>query len=142
MTDRNTREVAESWFRALAAGDLPTITDLLAEDVEFVNYTPVPGYNDDMPWIGTYRGRKAALDSLSVFVDTCEVLSEEVVRILVDGDAAMGVIHEVSRVRSTGLEFEIEFIQSLTIRNGRITRWQSFTDPSTIIRAIRGDAAA
>jgi ketosteroid isomerase-like protein len=142
MTDQNTREVAESWFRALAAGDLSTITDLLAEDVEFINNTPVPGYNDDMPWIGTYRGRKAALDSLGVFVDTCEVLSEEVVRLLADGDMAMGVIHEVSRVRSTGLEFEIEFIQSLTIRNGRISRWQSFTDPSTIIRAIRGDAAA
>ncbi len=63
-----TRSVAEGWFRALTTGDVQTALTYLAPDVEFVNYTPVPGYNDAMAWIGTHRGREAVLRSIEVFV--------------------------------------------------------------------------
>jgi ketosteroid isomerase-like protein len=135
-----TREVAQGWFDALAAGDIHTAFNYLDEDVVFVNYTPVSGYNDDMKWIGTYHGRDATFASLGVFIGMCEVQVEELVSLVVDGDEAMGVIHEISVVRETGLRFEIEFIQWLTIRDGKIVHWKSYTDPSPIIRAIRGDA--
>jgi ketosteroid isomerase-like protein len=105
--------------------------------VEFVNYTPVPGYNTDMRWIGTHRGPSAVRESLAVFLGMCEVRSEELVRLVVDGEEAMGVVHEVSVVRDTGREFDIEFVQHLTVRDGRIVRWKSYTDPSPIVRAIR-----
>lgn len=134
----DTGSVATAWFKALSTGDVPTVSALMAEDIEFVNYTPVPGFNDDMTWIGTYQGRDAALASFGVFVGACEVLDERLVQLVVDGDNAMGVIAERSRVRATGLEFEIEFVQWLTVRDGRIVRWKSYTDPSSIIRAIRG----
>jgi ketosteroid isomerase-like protein len=134
----DTASVATAWFEALSTGDVATVSELMAEDIEFINYTPVPGFNDDMPWIGTYQGRDAAIASLGVFVGVCEVLDERLAHLLVDGEDAMGVVAERSRVRATGLEFEIEFVQWLTVRNGRIVRWKSYTDPSTIIRAIRG----
>lgn len=135
-----TREVAQSWFDALTTGDIHTALTYLDEDVEFINYTPVPGYNDDMKWIGTHHGRDAAFASFGVFVGMCEVEVEELVSLVVDGTEAMGVIHEISMVRETGHRFEIEFIQRLTIRGGKIVRWKSYTDPSPIIRAIRGGA--
>jgi ketosteroid isomerase-like protein len=135
-----TRSVAEGWFRALTTGDVETALTYLAPDVEFVNYTPVPGYNDAMKWIGTHRGRDAVLRSIEVFVGQCEVLSEEVLALVVEGEEAMGVIHELSRVRATGVEFEIEFIQRLTVRDGQIVRWKSYTDPSSILRALDGGA--
>jgi ketosteroid isomerase-like protein len=136
-TSRSTREVAEIWFQALTTGDVDTAMSVLDDDVEFVNYTPVPGYNTDMRWIGTHRGPRAVLESIKVFLDMCEVRQEEVLRLVVDGEEAMGVIHEISVVRDTGRDFEIEFIQHLTVRHGRIVRWKSYTDPSQIIRAIR-----
>ncbi|MCC9312446.1 nuclear transport factor 2 family protein, partial [Kitasatospora sp. RB6PN24] len=134
-----TRAVAERWFTALFTGDFPTALDCLAEDVEFINYAPVPGYNDDMAWIGTYHGRQAVLDSLGVFTSVAQVDKEELVRISVDGEFAAGVVHERSTIKATGLPFEIEFVQWLTVRDGKIVRWKSYTDPSQIIRAIRGD---
>jgi ketosteroid isomerase-like protein len=137
--DLDSRATATAWFEALGAGDVSVVSELMAEDIEFINYTPVPGYNDDMPWIGTYHGRDAAMASFGVFVSVCEVLDEHLVELVVDGEQAMGVVAERSRVKDSGLEFEIEFVQWLTIRDGKIVRWKSFTDPSTIIRAIRGD---
>jgi len=133
-----TREVAEGWFKALTTGDIATALEFLDPAVEFINYIPIPGYNTDMPWIGTYRGRDEVLASFKVFVGVCEIQSEELVSLAVDGDEAFGVLLEHSTVRDTHIPFEIEFIQRLIVREGKIVRWQSYTDPSPIIRAIRG----
>ncbi|MFF5212102.1 VOC family protein [Streptosporangium sp. NPDC000396] len=135
-----TREVAERWFTALTSSDIDTALSCLAEDVEWINYTPVPGFNDDMPWIGTYRGPQAVLESFKVFTGLVDVKSEELTRLLVDGDEATGIIRERSVVRPTGMEFDIEFVQRLWISDGKIVRWKSYTDPSQIIRALRGTA--
>ncbi|MFC8367326.1 MULTISPECIES: nuclear transport factor 2 family protein [unclassified Streptomyces] len=134
-----TRKVAQRWFDALSGGDFDTALDTLAEDVEWINYAPVPGYNDDMKWIGSYRGRDAVLDTLKIFTEAVEVKFEKLTNLVVDGTQAAGVIHEVSVVRETGVEFEIEFVQLLSVRGGKIVRWKSYTDPSQIIRALRGD---
>jgi hypothetical protein len=136
---RSTRAVAEGWVAALIAHDLDTALSLLAPDVEFINYTPIPGYNDDMRWIGTYHGREQVLASLKVFAGQCEVHDEKLVKLVVEGNEAMAVVHEISVARATGGEFEVEFIQWLTVRDGQIVRWKSFTDPSSIVRALRGD---
>lgn len=133
------RAVAEGWFSALGKGDIQAALELLDPDVEFINYVPVPGYNTDMAWIGTYHGPDAVGASFGVFTQACEVRSEQLVKLVVDGDEAMGVLREVSVARNTGIEFCIEFIQQLTIRAGKIVRWRSYTDPSPILRALRGD---
>ena len=70
-----------------------------------------------------------------------DVRFEKLVNLGVDGDQAAGVIHEMSTVRGTGVEFEIEFVQWLTVRDGKIVRWKSYTDPSQIVRALRGDVS-
>jgi ketosteroid isomerase-like protein len=134
-----TRKVARTWFEALTSGDFETALGTLDENVEWINYTPVPGYNDDMKWIGTVRGQEAVLGTLQIFTGAVEVKNEKLIDLVVDGDRAFGVIDEVSVVKETGVEFHIEFIQALTVRDGKIVRWKSYTDPSEIIRALRGD---
>ncbi|MFF0628063.1 nuclear transport factor 2 family protein [Streptomyces sp. NPDC004296] len=138
---RTTRETAAGWFSALTSGDAERALTYLADDVEWVNYAPVPGYNDRMPWIGTYHGPAAVLASLKVLLDVVAVGTEELVDLVVEGDQAIGVLYEKSVVKKTGQSFELEFIQRLTVRDGKIVRWKSYTDPSRILRAIDGRAA-
>ena len=133
----STRAVAEKWFDAVARGDGETAATCLADDVEWVNYTKVPGYNDIMPWIGTYHGRDAVMQSFGVFLSLVDVKYERLVRLIVEGDEAAGVVHEISTVKKTGKDFEIEFVQWLTVHNGQIVRWKSYTDPSSIIAAMK-----
>ncbi|MEU2737293.1 nuclear transport factor 2 family protein [Streptomyces sp. NPDC007095] len=137
----NTREVAEEWFAALTGGDTERALTFLADDIEWINYAPVPGYNDRMPWIGTYHGPAEVLDSLKVFLGVVDVGDERLVELIVEGDRAVGVLYEKSVVKETGQTFEIEFVQHLTVRDGKIVRWKSYTDPSQILRAIDGRAA-
>jgi ketosteroid isomerase-like protein len=133
-----TRAVAEKWFNALTQGDVATALGCLDDNVEWINYTVVPGYNDAMPWIGTYRGLSQVKQTFQVFGSVVQVKKEELLKLLVEGDEAAGLIHEVSTVKATNVDFEIEFVQWLTIRAGKIVRWKSYTDPSTIIRALQG----
>lgn len=139
--DRTTGAVARAWFDALLRGDVETAGSLLDKDVVFINHTPVPGFNTDMKWIGTHVGRQAALDSFGVFAGLVDVQQEELVGLVVDGEEAMGIIHEISAVRGNGARFEIEFIQRLTIRDGRIVQWRSYSDSAAIVRALRREAA-
>lgn len=138
ISEQITREIAQQWFDALTQGDADTLFSLLAEDVEWINYEVVPGMNDIMPWIGTYHGVKQVAKSFEIFTGLVDVQLEELVKVIVNGEEAAGVIHECSVVKATGLEFEIEFVQWLTVRNGKIVRWKSYTDPSPIIVALRG----
>ncbi|APU13579.1 MULTISPECIES: nuclear transport factor 2 family protein [Actinoalloteichus] len=133
-----TAEVALRWFNALSSGDIDAALELAADDIEFVNYTPVPGYNTDMPWIGTHLGRDAVRRSFEEFGRVVAVDYAELIRIAVDRNSAAGVIREISTVRETGLKFEIEFVQWLTVQDGKIVYWKSYTDPSEILRALRG----
>ena len=145
MSDNSITEatcaVARRWFDALCNGRFEEALAQPADDVEWINYKRLAGYNDAMPWIGTSHGPAAVVASLRVFTGLCEVEREELVRLAVDGEEAAGVIHEQTRVKATGLKFEIEFIQWLTVRGGKIVRWKSYTDPSPILKALKGDAS-
>jgi ketosteroid isomerase-like protein len=136
MNVSSAQDTAKRWFGGLTSGDINTALACLDANVEWINYRIEAGYNDLMPWIGTYHGVEAVLNSFRIFTSLVQVNKEELIKLVVDGDEAAGVIHEVSVVKETGLEFEIEFIQWLTIREGKIVRWKSYTDPSPILRAL------
>ena len=134
-----TRETALRWFHAQASGDVDTLMDCLDPDIEFINYAIVPGYNDTMSWIGTFKGFDDTVASFKRFIDACEPKHEELLRLVCEGEEASGVVHEISRVRATNRLFEIEFVQWMVVRNRKIVRWKSYTDPSQILRAIAGE---
>ena len=86
----STRDVAERWFAALTCRDIADGVVLPVADVEWINYTPVAGYNDVMPWIGTYHGPDAVLASFKTFVGVCDPQDERLVKLAVDGEDAAG----------------------------------------------------
>jgi ketosteroid isomerase-like protein len=133
----STRATALAWFERVCGGDVAQAADLLGDDVEWVNFVGVPGHHDCMPWIGTYYGPAAVLASFEAFTSVCEVKRKELRGLVVDGDQAVGVVYEKGLARGTGVAFEIEYVERLTVRGGRIVRWKSYTDPCSIIRALR-----
>jgi uncharacterized protein len=137
-TTEETRRVAMTWFDGMTNHNPTAAFAVMDENVEWINYKIVPGYNDIMPWIGTAHGLEAVLKTGDIFLALCDVQTEELVQLVVEGENAMGVIREHSVVKATGMAFDIEFIQWLTVRNGKIVRWKSYTDPSEIIRAMKG----
>ena len=83
----------ELWLLRDAADRRPDLVGL-SDDVEWINYKAVPGYNDEMPWIGTRHGPAEVLASFQTFISVCQPHDERLIKLAVDGDEAAGVIAE------------------------------------------------
>jgi ankyrin repeat protein/ketosteroid isomerase-like protein len=136
------RAVAEAWFAALDRGDIPAAVALLADDIYWENIAQVPGVSDIVPWTGTARGVSEVGQAFATRDEVCQVIEFKPLNMVVDGNQAVGTVHDHAIIKSTGLPFDIEFASWMKIENGKIVWWKSYCDPSPIIAAFRGDATA
>ncbi|WP_299407960.1 ankyrin repeat domain-containing protein [Acaryochloris sp. IP29b_bin.148] len=141
MSQEDTRKVATAWFDALDRGDMDTAIACMAEDIEWVNLPKIPGVSDIIPWIGTAHGIPEVLKQFSTRDGIVEVKQFKPVDLVVEGDVAVGTVHDISTVLATGLDFEIVFATWMEVRNGKIAKWKSYCDPAPIIAAFRGDVS-
>ncbi len=139
MSQNATRNVAETWFEALDQGDMATALACLAEDIEWVNLPKIPGVSDIIPWIGTAHGIPEVLQQFSTRNGVVEVKVFKPVDLVVEGNMAVGTVHDISTVLATGLDFDILFASWMEIRDGKIAKWKSYCDPSPIIAAFQGN---
>src|SRR5262245_32734403 len=123
-----TRRVADRWFAALKAGDGAAALGCLADDVVWINNPPDKGLSDIIPWLGEYHGRQAVLGTFEIWARLSAVQSFELVRLVIDGAEALAIVHEVAKVKATGLNYDIEFIQRLRVADERIVFWKSYWD--------------
>ncbi len=138
MSDQAASEqVVTQWFSALDRGDIDAAMGLLAPDVEWVNLPKVPGVSDIIPWLGTCHGVEEVRASFATRDAVAEVQLFKPGKQVVQGDQAFGTVHDVTRIKSTGAEFDIEFATWLQIRDGKIVKWKSYCDPSPIVAAFR-----
>jgi ankyrin repeat protein len=138
MSDQvNSEQIASQWFSALDRGDIDTAMNLLAPDVEWVNLPKVPGVSDIIPWLGTCHGVEEVRNSFRTRDAVAEVQLFKPGKLVVQGDQAFGTVHDISRIKSTGAQFDIEFATWMQIENGKIVKWKSYCDPSPIIAAFR-----
>jgi uncharacterized protein len=138
MNDQATTErIATQWFAALDRSDLDAALALLAPDVEWVNLPKIPGVSDIIPWLGTCHGVQEVLASFRTRDAVAEVELFKPGKLVVQGDQAFGIVHDVSRIKATGAKFDIEFATWMQIHNGKIIKWKSYCDPSPIVAAFR-----
>jgi ankyrin repeat protein len=134
------RQVAEAWFAALDRGDIPAAVSLLDENVYWENIPQVPGVSDIIPWTGTAHGVAEVGQAFATRDKVCQVIEFKPLNMVVDGNQAVGTVHDHAIIKTTGLPFDIEFASWMKIENGKIVWWKSYCDPSPIIAAFRGDA--
>lgn len=135
------RAVAEAWFAALDRGDIPAAVALLDENIYWENIPQVPGVSDIVPWTGTAHGIAEVGQAFATRDQVCQVLEFKPLNMVVDGNQAVGTVHDHAIIKTTGLPFDIEFASWMKIENGKIVWWKSYCDPSPIIAAFRGDAS-
>ncbi len=133
------KTTVDNWFGALGKGDGEGALKILDENVVWTNTSPENHLSDIIPWLGQYKGRSAVAETFTIWAELSQVEEFEVINIFYNSDEAMAIIHEKALIKSTGLNYDIEFVQRLKIKSDKIIAWTSYWDTSKGIVAFRGD---
>ncbi|SCL13555.1 nuclear transport factor 2 family protein [Micromonospora inyonensis] len=131
-TSTSTAAVVESFFTRFAAGDVPGLIDLFADELDFV----VEG-SPRIPWSGR-RSSPAELEAF--FASFGQVLGPakeyNVTATVIDGDNAVVIGHNSFEVLATGKVFDNHFALHMVVEDGKITTYRMYEDSYAINAAF------
>jgi uncharacterized protein len=130
--EENTRLVQQAYWD-FRNGDIQGVLDSLSEDVEWVT-TQLSGVLVG----GTYHGVEEAGRFFSSLGDDQEPRLFEPREFVAQGEKVVALGHYAWHVEATGREWESDFAHVFVVRDGKIARFQEYTDTAAIADAFRG----
>jgi uncharacterized protein len=125
-------EIVQEIYAAFARRDIPAIVALLNPDVEWGE--PSNPFN---PAGGTRRGHEGFLEWIEVGRRSEDILLLEPQKMLVDEDSVAVVGFMRCRAIPTGKEYESDFVHVVTLKAGKVTKFQEFFDTYAAGEAFR-----
>jgi len=130
--EENARLV-QSAYEAFGRGEIATLAELMADDVEWVN----PGDPGDNPNAGTFKGKEAVLGWFGGLAATREYSTFEPREFIAQNDKVVCLVYAEATVRDTGRAFVSHEAQVWTFRDGKLTRFQNYLDTAAADAAHR-----
>jgi uncharacterized protein len=134
MSAQDNVQASKDAYAAFGRGDLPAVMQSVADEVEWI----VPG-TADVPTAGTYRGKQAVQEWFGTVAQTVEFERFEPYEFIAQGDKVVVLVNIVGRVRQTNRTYTSEDAHLSTYRDGKLVRFQVFTDTATTAAAFRGE---
>jgi ketosteroid isomerase-like protein len=125
-------EIVKQVYEAFAKRDINAILNLLSPDVEWGE--PDNPYN---PAAGTRHGHKGFLEWLEVGRQSEEIVVLEPKKFLTDNDTVAVVGYTKCIAKPTGKSYETDFVHLVTLKDGKIIRFQEFFDTYAAVEAFR-----
>jgi ketosteroid isomerase-like protein len=129
---QNTKTVQEA-FAAFSRGDIPALLELLTEDVVWHG---IYGGSSDVPQAGERRGRAAVAEFFRLVAENSEFSRFDQREFVAAGDTVVSLGHYTGKVTTTGRSFDSDFAMVSALRNGKIARFQEFTDSAAVNAAF------
>lgn len=129
---RENVEIVRSIYDEWAEGRFGTRMDLFHPDVEYTRTSARPG--DVLQ--GHWYGLEAMLREGADWVQTFEFLRIHAVRFTEVGDSVLVFTRHTGRSKGSGLPTGGEFADVMTLREGRVVRFDQYRERSTALEAV------
>lgn len=127
-------EIVESLYRAFARGDLPAVREMLDPRIEWYEAENFP-YADANP----YLGPDAVLDGVYARLNSeWDGFREELRDVFNAGDRIVTVGYYIGVYKATGKRVRAQFVHLWTVRGGRVTAFEQYTDTAQFREATTG----
>ena len=130
VTEQENTELVQRAYNHFLQGEIPALLDLLSEDVEWL----IPG-PESAPTAGSWHGHEQVGRFFEALSDSMEPRQFEPREFVAQGDKVVALGHYLWRVKATDGQWESDFAHLFNVRNGRVTRFQEFTDTDAFSRA-------
>jgi uncharacterized protein len=131
MSEQENTQLVQQEYRDFQNGDIRSVLGSLSSDVEWV--VPQP---KGVPLGGTYHGVEEVGRFFSSLGDTQEARQFEPREFVAQGDRVVALGHYAWHVKSTGREWESDFAHVFTVHDGKVTRFQEYTDSAALAEAF------
>jgi ketosteroid isomerase-like protein len=121
--------VVESLFEGWAQGDLPGRSDLLDPNIEYVN-------PDGAIEPGVRKGIEAFMAVMDNVLEAWTFWRMHPERFVADADKVAVVIRYEAQARSSGIAVDGRESALLTLRDGKIVRYEWFHGPDDALKAV------
>ncbi|MET7878404.1 MULTISPECIES: nuclear transport factor 2 family protein [Micromonospora] len=127
--------VVRRFFDLFDKGDLPAIKGLLDPEFEWIYHGP-----PSLPWAGVYHGEVGFDRFFEIVRGLIRVRECVPYRFIAAGDEV--VVLGVSRtdVIANGAEYEAQWMNVFTVRDGLIVRYLDLYDTATVVEALQKSA--
>jgi uncharacterized protein len=131
MSEQENTQLVHQEYRDFQNGDIQSVLGSLSSDVEWV--VPQP---KGVPLGGTYHGVEEVGRFFSSLGDTQEARQFEPREFVAQDDRVVALGHYAWHVKSTGREWESDFAHVFTVHDGKVTRFQEYTDSAALAEAF------
>ena len=132
MSEHENTELVQQVYNSFQSGDIPAMLDSLSEDVQWVT-----AELEGVPVGGTLQGREQVGEFFQILSDTQEPRQLELREFVAQDDKVVVLGHYAWRVKSTDRDWESDFAHVLSVRDGKVTRFQEYTDTAALADAFR-----
>ena len=137
MSEQDNVRLVQEGYADFSRGDIATLLGKFAADIEWVE----PGVKHN-PLTGTYKGHSGVTEFFKRLSELTELTMFEPLEFIAQGDKVVVLGREAGRVKSTGRTFEANWAMAFTVRNGKVTRFQEYTDTANIEAAFGSPQSA
>jgi ketosteroid isomerase-like protein len=126
-------ELVQSLYAAFKRGDIGAIIGALAPDVSWHTH----GRPEDYPTLGPRKGPQAVQQFFATVAAEQTAVDFSPREIFGSGDRVCALGHYDWIVRKTGRKAGSDWVHVFTVRNGKITTFDEFTDTAQFAAAYR-----
>ena len=129
MSAEQNAAVVQKAYADFSRGDIASVLSACDENIEWI--TPGPE-----PLGGSRKGRSQAAEFFRLVNEAWEFLSFEPREYIASGDRVVALGHYHARSRETGREAASDWAMVWTLRDGKATRFQEYTDTAALLSAL------
>ena len=134
MGEIENTSVVQRTYAAFGRGDIPGVLDTLATDIV---WAPVIGASPAVPMGGERRGRAAVAEFFTTLGRSLTFEVFEPREYVAQGDKVV-VLGYYRAKTAAGRPFASDWVMIFTVSNGKVTRFQEFTDVAALNAAFEG----
>jgi Ketosteroid isomerase-related protein len=132
MSGQENTEIVREAYRNFQTGDIESLLNKLADDVAW----QLPSM-ENVPFAGKYQGREDVGRFFATLNEAQEAREFEPQNFIADGDKVAVQGRYLWRVKAGGREYQGDWMHVFTLRDGKITGFQEYTDTAAAASAYQ-----
>lgn len=137
MNAQDNKQLVIECYRLFLKGDIRSLLDRCHDDADWVERD-----SDCIPFAGAYHGKGEIAEFFSKLAEGAEALSFTPRDFIAEGDKVVVAGDASWLAKPTGRSFDSPWVHVLTIRDGKIARFEAYNDTAPAERAFRPDQPA